>query len=277
MLKYEQIETDVDVKAKIVSFKNEEIVTYFPMHFHKSSELLYCESGTLNIRVYDKEYILRAGDVVYINSNIPHETKSIEANHVYMIQMKTQFFDEENYYIELNSIENPKYKDTTDFEDLKNLIKEIYSTHRKKEAFYQYLVMSKIDLLKYMLLKGFLVEKHEQSNITTEGHLRLVEIMQYIDENFHYGITVSDIANHFEYALPYFSSMFKERSGITCTEYLQRRRLSKAMSLMKESKLSIIDVSFEVGFPNIKTLRRLFKNEFGITPSEFIHQNKRDK
>jgi len=50
-------------------------------------------------------------------------------------------------------------------------------------------------------------------------------------------------------------------------------RLKRAAQLLAESEMTVTEITFAVGFLDMKHFRTLFKNEFGILPSEYIKQN----
>jgi len=67
----------------------------------------------------------------------------------------------------------------------------------------------------------------------------------------------------------YFSSYFHAKVGITFTEWLRQVRVKKAMELMKASDFSISEVAEAVGFKDLRTFERAFKQHARKTPREF--------
>ncbi len=49
-------------------------------------------------------------------------------------------------------------------------------------------------------------------------------------------------------------------------------RLKRAAQLLMESKMTVTEITFAVGFLDVKHFRALFKQEFGVLPSEYIKQ-----
>lgn len=49
-----------------------------PMHIHESEQFSYCVSGSLNFKVAGEELVLKAGEVLEIPSNVPHEAWATE-------------------------------------------------------------------------------------------------------------------------------------------------------------------------------------------------------
>ena len=67
----------------------------------------------------------------------------------------------------------------------------------------------------------------------------------------------------------HFIRTFKATFGETPHRYLQRRRVERAMYLLRNSDSTVTDVCMEVGFSSLGTFSRMFRDIVGETPSEF--------
>jgi AraC-like DNA-binding protein len=67
----------------------------------------------------------------------------------------------------------------------------------------------------------------------------------------------------------HFIRTFKDVFGETPHRYLQRRRVERAMYLLRETDVSVTDVCFDVGFNSLGTFSRTFKEIVGISPTQF--------
>lgn len=67
----------------------------------------------------------------------------------------------------------------------------------------------------------------------------------------------------------HFIRTFRSTFGETPHRYLQRRRVERAMFLLRRSDRSITDVCFDVGFTSLGTFSRTFRDIVGQTPSEY--------
>ena len=66
----------------------------------------------------------------------------------------------------------------------------------------------------------------------------------------------------------YLSKLFKEEKGVTFITFITDTRLDKAQKLLKETELSIKEITAQIGYNDQNYFSRIFKNKFGITPSE---------
>src|SRR5262249_31991141 len=67
----------------------------------------------------------------------------------------------------------------------------------------------------------------------------------------------------------HFSRTFRAVFGETPHRYLQRRRVERAMFLLRETDRSITDVCLDVGFSSLGTFSRTFRDIVGQSPSEY--------
>jgi AraC-like DNA-binding protein len=67
----------------------------------------------------------------------------------------------------------------------------------------------------------------------------------------------------------HFSREFRAVFGETPHRYLQRRRVERAMFLLRETDRSITDICFDVGFTSLGTFSRTFRDIVAESPSEY--------
>lgn len=113
------------------------------------------------------------------------------------------------------------------------------------------------------------IESVEENEIESSSNMIIDNIKLYINE--HYGDTISlNVLAEMSYVHPiYLSSLFKEKTGENFIEYLSKVRIKKAKKLLKDMSLRICDVSRLVGYDSPKHFTRVFKEQTGITPSEY--------
>ena len=98
---------------------------------------------------------------------------------------------------------------------------------------------------------------------------RLNRLREYVEQSYSEPISLKKAASIAALESSYFSSYFRAKVGITFTDWLRQVRIRKAMKLMKASDFSITEVAFEVGFGDIRTFERAFKQYTRRTPREF--------
>lgn len=62
---------------------------------------------------------------------------------------------------------------------------------------------------------------------------------------------------------------FKDIFGVTPFEYLRKIRLKKAAELIATRKQNVTEAAFSVGYTNLSNFAKIFKREFGVSPSKY--------
>lgn len=82
-------------------------------------------------------------------------------------------------------------------------------------------------------------------------------------------LDVPSLARIAHVSAAHFSRTFKETFGETPHRYLQRRRIERAMFLLRTGDRAITDICFEVGFGSLGTFSRTFADIVGQPPSSY--------
>lgn len=95
-------------------------------------------------------------------------------------------------------------------------------------------------------------------------------IIEYVKEHcFSCDFSMIQVADHFNLHLPALSVMFKEHVKITFLDYVTSLRMDFAKQLLRETDLPLKDVSLQVGYYNISSFIRRFKQIHAITPGDY--------
>lgn len=80
---------------------------------------------------------------------------------------------------------------------------------------------------------------------------------------------VQQFADELDVSPNYLSTLFKQAVGVTFTDYIRSVRLSKAAELMRLSTMRISDIARQVGYEDQNYFARVFRKQFGASPSEY--------
>ena len=101
------------------------------------------------------------------------------------------------------------------------------------------------------------------------AYLQVARAKQYVSEHFHEALLLSDVAQSLYLSTAYFSRLFKEKAGMTFSDYLAQVRVDHAKRLLATTDLSIAEVAAAIGYQEANSFSRLFKTRTGKSPSDY--------
>ncbi|GAA3401757.1 AraC family transcriptional regulator [Paenibacillus hodogayensis] len=96
---------------------------------------------------------------------------------------------------------------------------------------------------------------------------RIHKVIRYMESNYQNPLTITLLASHVYLDVSYFIRSFHKIVGKTPLQYLHELRLNAAISFLSTTKMSIQDITNEIGFQSIHYFSRLFKQKYGVSPS----------
>jgi len=80
------------------------------------------------------------------------------------------------------------------------------------------------------------------------------------------------IVGKFGKTYPYLSSLFSKYEGITLEKYIISQKTEKVKALIQEGDLTLSEIAFMMGYSSVQYLSTQFKNNTGISVTEFKKQ-----
>lgn len=97
----------------------------------------------------------------------------------------------------------------------------------------------------------------------------IAEAVRYVQQHLDGEISLENAARRANMSQSYFSHIFKEEMNISFTDYVNRMRIQKACSLLKNPHLKVSDVALQVGIENFNYFSILFKKVTGLSPNAY--------
>ncbi len=251
---YEIRKTELTVKHNTYEVK-------FPEHFHKYIELLYVYDGAQHIKIDNKNYCVGKGELAVIFPDIIHS---------YFTE-KTKTADE------LLIMCDPKLLGSL-FPSFKNHLPNnpiVYATDIDEETLFalSHLSPNSNFQVKFgytcIILSNIINSLILTNSIRTPSKDLTYKITEYIENNFTQDITRETLAKIFNVNVYYISRIFKEHFKMNLRSYLGLIRSEYASTLIRTTNRTLTDIAFDSGFDSIRTFNRVFKDIYGISPSEF--------
>jgi AraC-like DNA-binding protein len=102
-----------------------------------------------------------------------------------------------------------------------------------------------------------------------DQHRRMLRARDAMDRDYALPLDVPKLASVACVSEAHFIRTFKATFGETPHRYLQRRRVERAMYLLRTSDRSVTDICMGVGFSSLGTFSRTFRDIVGEAPSQF--------
>jgi len=101
---------------------------------------------------------------------------------------------------------------------------------------------------------------------------------EFLNNNYMRDMNITDVADHLNISYSYLSKIFRAKTGITLTDYLNNVRIEKSKEYLANTFLNISEISKKVGYNNAQSYQRFFKKYFNLTPGDYrrlhnVHQN----
>lgn len=108
-----------------------------------------------------------------------------------------------------------------------------------------------------------------QKNTRQTENVHVQKAIKFIHDHVESEISLGDIADHVGINTSYLIRMFKAELEVTPLQYLTALRMERAKELLLDSKLTVKQISDQLGYSDIRSFVRFFKKAQGCTPNEY--------
>ncbi|WP_460326150.1 helix-turn-helix domain-containing protein [Paenibacillus sp. YSY-4.3] len=248
-------------------------------YFLKDHLLLFVKSGIYTVRFGERKYTVRSNEMLFLHKSIGIEYEKLgEPDSGYILDYTMFFLNEKTVNEFLN------------FAGIKAIypVNEIvpvmvYPINNRIESYIESLKPYFDDEVKEGLVRVKLMELLFHMADSNERFLyQLMQpiskdrssIAKVMEENFMNPVSLDDLAYLSGRSLATFKRDFQAIYNTSPLKWIRNRRLDKAKEMLAETELSITDICFSIGFENNAHFSKVFKEKFGLPPSEFKKQLK---
>ena len=247
----------------------------FRIHQHVELELGYITEGEGIYYLEDERYTVQKGDLFLIRTNEQHciptiytgELKSfnIHIESYFLWNICSDFIDKQLLHVLVN-VDIPIQHHFRGKDSYINVLQELIDDPVRNRF--------KIRLTVMELLMSVMEEIKLPKNVNAKNTMspRLEDVQRavcYIHDHLTHEITLEDIAHAANMSRASLSLNFKMVTGVAPYEYLVIRRIEYALNLLRETNMSVVEVSEHCGFNNLANFNRAFKKINGMTPREY--------
>lgn len=243
------------------------------LHYHDELEFILVRSGTFTTVVDDVEYVSEAGDVIFINSGVPHSTYSKSDVETGLIQFRENDFLNTDitriikYSVKFNNLTDSKIRIIKN-EELYKTLDRIFKEYEEKDLAYEIFIRSEIyKILAYLYRMNILIDT--EKFFQTKEIQKILPAIEYINKNYNEEISLEAVSAMLGFDPSYFCRIFKTATGATFTEYLNFVRICKAEKMLSRTESSILEISETVGFSSVSYFNRVFKKYRNCSPRNY--------
>ncbi len=243
-------------------------------HFHSEIELISVTSGSMTLETESATFKANQGEIIFINSNIPHSTINVDSNFsgkLVQFRMPTLTYGNLSYlykFFNNSGTHGFIFSKTEDAKILSDCINKIFSERNNYNTSAEYFITSNMYMILSVLYKNNLFEDNEKLIRNKKEIERLLPVLEYIDTHYNESISLSELSRVLNLNEYYFCRVFKKTMGSTTTDYINFVRTNYARKLLFTEK-TIIEICCETGFSSLSYFNRTFKKYFQHSPSVY--------
>jgi AraC-like DNA-binding protein len=132
-------------------------------------------------------------------------------------------------------------------------------------GFYQHALLSTIVHEIWLRLM-----RHHQLAGTRPAHTaRMRQMQAFLRANLGKSVSRRDLSREFGLTPEHINYLFRKQLGLSPSQFVMRERVRAAAELLRQGRLSISEVAYEVGFQDPLYFSRVFKRLMGVSPSRY--------
>ncbi|MFV0636370.1 helix-turn-helix domain-containing protein [Mitsuokella sp. WILCCON 0060] len=113
------------------------------------------------------------------------------------------------------------------------------------------------------------VMQERAATTTRKENFLVQEALAYIHLHYTANLHVTDIARAIHVSPDYLTHIFRKMTNYTVIQYIQRRRIGKAQSLLIYTDMSLLEIASRTGFDDSNYFSRVFHKIAGVPPMQF--------
>lgn len=128
---------------------------------------------------------------------------------------------------------------------------------------------SAIDLLQALLKFTLNTLKNDTSHFSSKAEMTWLQVKRYMQDNFCSPINRAHVASFFKLHPSYISQLFKRNGSENFNSMLRRLRLEHATKLLKQTNLTIDEITDSCGYLSSTYFISAFHKHFGLSPGKY--------
>ena len=235
-------------------------------HFHNDYEIYVLKSGERIVTIEDAEYLTQVGDVALFEPRLPHKSKGdvafsgicIHFSELYL----NRYFAKNAKKILLQCFENR----VIHLEDAELAMLAAYADDFQEQREDNFVILANI--LKLLNAAGGCesIALQEKGNAP---RTKAADLIAYVNEYYYSIENINELVEHFQVSESYIFKVFQKHFQMTPKQYINKLRLETVCRKLQYAGNSVKKAAADSGFTSYEYFIRLFKKEYGCTPTEY--------
>lgn len=243
------------------------------LHWHLEFEIVRVLAGELTLYLNNEAYTLQKGEVAFVGGGVLHRAEPNACVYECVVldpgMLIRRVEDPAAGYVRAlmkGEIENrPGEWDPL----LLHGVEELFDALRREEPYFELRVHSAAMEILYRLYATGSVRVKEEREKPGHRSQVMLSLLNWIGDNYTERITLSDLAAVAGTGEKYLCRFFKEYTGNSPVEYINRLRVERACLDMTESGHSVTRAALDNGFNDMSYFCKMFKRYKGVSPREY--------
>jgi YesN/AraC family two-component response regulator len=257
------------------------------LHKHDYYELFFIEKGSCNHIFNNREILLIPGDCFLVPAHQAHSFTIHKSASIF----NCQFYPDklENLEIDIANFEKDRcwhddaqehYQANINKQGIIHLgpeeliftlsiLNNMLDEQNRQDHYFRVLKKRYFEIILVILKRVSDLQFKNYSIHPKRNQSILLEILALIEKNITEEIDFTDLAKEKGFSPNHFRKLFKDFTGLSPVEYINRLRIVKACDFLQNSDLNIGEISGSVGIYDANYFARLFKQFMGCSPKSY--------
>lgn len=252
------------------------------LHWHEEMEITKICGGTIDYDIDFQSILVEEGDLLLISPGILHSAREtpgkamISDSFVFHLDFLGHQTPDACTIKFLNPVQSGKFRfipvvKTTmpGYGELLGCFDQLLVCFTGRG--YGFELQTKELLMRFLRLMyqyGYVaVRKDPREALAAQEKLK--EALAYIRDHYRETITIRELSSLCHFSETHFMNFFKRFAGMTCVQYMNHYRVTRAAAELVETDRQVMEIALESGFRNISYFNKVFKERFAMTPGAY--------
>jgi len=232
-------------------------------HSHGGHEIVYVDYGSVLLRTSKEDFHLRTGDCVIIPDNAQHKFSGYKGKPFNFLNIVLFGKLPENI---ANQVFHLSYNEHKIMMTLKKELQD-------HQLHYENIVLLKLNEL-ILTLSRHSKELLQNNNMTGGNkvfhrNFLINNALLYLEKHHANAFELDAVAKHIGVSKSHLRNLVSQNTGKSMRQHLKQFRMEKAKILLRESPHNVDTIAYKVGYNSVPHFCTLFKNAYGMTPTEY--------